>query len=212
MINPRIAASAVRTLRSQKWLPMLDPPADEKGDYAVLSKLYSDAKSSLGPAVLAERTFRLSWLKEMDEAFGGAQTKASILSSVRNLKEIASENGLAGGGNANAFASAIDTFASVQFDDAIAAARGLAEIDGTECLPHLGRGRRAAVTAGRDLKRTAEAFLQSVETNLQSFITQFRAENDKVEDSISSAEASLIAIETSLADLSPPDEEPVRAA
>jgi hypothetical protein len=205
MIDPRIAASAIHTLRIQKWLPMLDPPADEKGDYAVLSKLYSEAKSSLEAAVLAERTYRLSWLKEMDEAFGGSSTKANILTSVRNLKEIASENGLAGGGNANAFASAIDTFAGVQFEDAIAAARGLAEIEGTECLPHLGRGRRAAVTAGRDLKRTAESFLQSVETNLQSFVAQFRAENDKVENSISSAEASLIAIETSLSNLSPPD-------
>lgn len=212
MIDPQIAASAIRTLRTQKWLPMLDPPANEKGDYADLSKLYSDAKSSLEAAVLAERTLRLSWLKEMDEAFGSSQTKASILTSVRNLKEIASENGLAGGGNANAFASAIDTFAGVQFEDAIAATRGLAEIDGTECLPHLGRGRRAAVTAGRDLKRTAVAFLQSVETNLQSFVAQSRAENDKVEDSISSAEGSLIAIETSLSDLSAPDEEPVRAA
>ncbi|UWU92947.1 hypothetical protein [Bradyrhizobium sp. CB1015] len=148
----------------------------------------------------------------MDEAFGGSQTRASILTAVRALKDVASDNGLAGGGNAGAFSNAIDNFAGVQFEDAIAAARSLAEVDGTECLPHLGRGRRAAVTAGRDLKRTAEAFLQSVETNLQSFVAQFRAENDKVEDSISSAEASLIAIATSLSDLTPPDEEPVRAA
>ncbi|MEY9697540.1 hypothetical protein ABIE71_000283 [Bradyrhizobium diazoefficiens] len=212
MIEPRTAAAAIRTLRTQKWKLTMEPPADERGDYAVLAKLYSETKSSLEAAVLAERAVRLSWLREMDEAFGASQPRSKILESVRNLKEIASANGLAGGGNANAFAAAIETFGSVQFEDAIAAARALIDVEGTECIPLLGRGRRAAVIAGRDLKKATETFLQSVETNLQSFVGRFRAENDRIEDSIRLAEDSLIAIDASLANLKEPDKEPSRAA
>jgi hypothetical protein len=212
MIEPRAAAAAIRSLRSQRWKLTMEPPADERGDYAVLTKLYSETKSSLEGGVFAERAVRLSWLQEMDEAFGPSQTRAKILENVSNLKELASANGLAGGGNANAFAAAIETFGSVQFEDAIAAARALIGVEGTECIPLLGRGRRAAVIAGRDLKKATETFLQSVETNLQSFVGRFRAENDKIEDSIRSAEDSLIAIDASLANLKAPDEEPSRAA
>jgi energy-coupling factor transporter ATP-binding protein EcfA2 len=208
MIEPRKAIGPIRNFRQKKWQLLMAPPSDEKGDYAILAKAYGEAKASLVGAIDAELGLRREWLRDMDEMFGETQTRSTIVVAARNLKDVASSAGLAGGGNANAYASAIEMFESVQFDDAVAAARALVGF-GTpsESLPYLGRGRRGAVTAGRELKKTANAFLQNVETNLRSFSAQFRSEHGAVEESIQSVDLSLTTIQDSLAELKPVSED-----
>lgn len=208
MLDPRKAVGAIRGLRQRKWRLTMTPPAGDRGDYATLAKAYADAKLALDAAVAAERTLRQEWLSEMESAFGKSPNKAAILAATRGVKEAARNAGIAGGGNESAFSTAIDLFASVQFEDAVGAAVSLAAIETvSESLLYLGRGRRGAVIASRDLKRTADAFLKNVEFNLQSQAAQFRSEYGSVEDSIRTIDESLTKIRAGLADLKPSAEE-----
>ncbi|MET3909995.1 hypothetical protein ABID59_004352 [Bradyrhizobium sp. S3.3.6] len=204
MLDPRKAVSAIRGFRQRQWRLTMVPPSDEKGDYAILAKAYLEAKAALEPAITAELAVRQEWLLEMEEAFGNSQAKSAIVAAARALKDTATSAGLAGGGNANAFASAIETFSATNFDDAIGAARALVDLQApSEILPQLGRGRHGAVSAGRELKKTANMFVQNVDHNLRSFTQQFRSEYGAVEESIRSVDRSVTTIQTSLASLKP---------
>jgi hypothetical protein len=202
MIDPRKVVGAIRAFRQQKWRLVMKPPSDERADYAVLAKLYAEVQSSMDAAVLAECSLRSDWLRDMQNAFG-TSSRATIVEGLAELRQLATATGVAAGGNSNPLASALENFGAVQFDDAIAAASSLNKESVSENLPNLGRGRRAAVIAGRDLKSSAENFLQNVTNNLEAFSADFRAKYGAVDDSIKVIDASLVAIETSLAALGP---------
>ena len=83
--------------------------------------------------------------------------------AMARLSARAKEAGLAGGGNLRAFEDALETFQSVNFDDAVNVSRTLVkQEDPLAALAHYCRARRPAVVSARDLKRTATAFLGDV--------------------------------------------------
>ena len=167
MLDPRRVLGPVRQLRRAKWHLDLKPP---EGDTGSLAKLYREVAEALPVAASAEKSHRLRWLQEMQEAFGEGASRSSIVSSLRAAINAALEAGVGAQNNTRPLQEALDLFQSVQFDATVMAVRALAgEDDPLVSLPEYGRGRANAVSAGTELRICAEQFLDAVERNLQSF-------------------------------------------
>jgi hypothetical protein len=167
MLDPRRVLEPVRQLRRAKWRLGLKPP---EGDMSNLAKLYREVAEALPAAAAAERSRRLNWLQEMQQAFGDRATRAEIGATLSAALKAALDGGVGAQNNARPLQEAIDAFQSVQFDATVAAVRALAnEEDAVASLPDYGRGRVNAVSAGTALRVAAERFLDAVERNLQSF-------------------------------------------
>jgi hypothetical protein len=94
---------------------------------------------------------------------------------------------------------ALDRFRTVYFDDSLAAARALdSEVDAVAALPHFGRGRRGAVDAGTALVAAAQAFLDTVDANIEAISQSLAAKNGAVEASLQQIDRSLTDIEADL--------------
>jgi hypothetical protein len=167
MLDPRRVLGPVRQLRRAKWRLGLKPQEDDTG---ILAKLYREVAEALPTAASAERSKRLKWLQEMEEAFGQSATRGSIVSTLGAAITAAVEAGVGAQNSTRPLQDALDAFQSVQFDATVAAVRSLAgEDDPLASLPDYGRGRANAVSAGTALRIGAEQFLDAVERNLQSF-------------------------------------------
>ena len=201
MLDPHKFMAGIRALRH--WQLALIAPEDEKGDYAMLAKLYGEVQRDLEKAVEAECEARLTWLREMEEAFGPDATRATIIASLTDLRELAKNAGVAGGGNINVLGDAIEQLKSVNFDDALNAVRGFAKQDKPlAALPQLGRGRRNAVEAGSALKKAAIAFLDNVDQNLTTYATEVGSTQSVLRDSIKKIDVSLNQICSNLSAMS----------
>jgi len=167
MLDPRRALGPVRQLRRAKWRLGLKPP---EGDTGMLAKLYREVVEALPAAAAAERSQRLKWLQEMQEAFGESASRSSIVSTLSAALKAALDAGVGAQNSTRPLQEALDVFQSVQFDATVVAVRALAvEEDPLASLPEYGRGRANAVSAGTAIRVGAEQFLDAVERNLQSF-------------------------------------------
>jgi hypothetical protein len=167
MLDPRRVLGPVRQLRRAKWHLGLKPPT---GDASMLAKLYSEVADGLPAAATAERSERLKWLQEMQEAFGEGSSRGSIVSALGAALKAALEAGVGAQNSTRPLQEALDAFQGVQFDATVLAVRALVDVsDPLASLPDYGRGRVNAVSAGSTLRVSAQQFLDAVERNLQSF-------------------------------------------
>ena len=166
LIDPRLPRRVLRGLKASGWRLVQVPPREGRGDPFEVAKLYAVIAGSLTEAATAERSVRLVWLDEMETMFGAEPKRASIVESVKSVREAVGASGIGGGASAN-LQAALEIFSSRQFDDAIFGARELrAETDPVASLPSYARAREGAVGAGRDLGRRLQAFLADAERSL----------------------------------------------
>jgi hypothetical protein len=160
-------------------------------DTSVIAKLYREVSSSLEVAAQSERVLRMSWLQEMETAFGKNVIKSSLLSTLDGARTSAIDAGVAQN-TGSALANALDQIRPTQFDAALAAAREIAECESAlDALPNYGRGNRPAVDAGTALRISAEKFLDAIDRNMEVFTADQNASGDDVPTSIASIEQSL---------------------
>ncbi len=192
MLDPRRIVGPVRSLRAAKWQLSLQPPEDDTG---WLAKLYRDMSTGLEAAAKAEQTVRTTWLAQMEAAFGPTATRAQIIAALTKAKDAAIEAGIGAQNTTRALEEALEAFAPVYFDDALSAARSVAQAENpVAILPSYGRGRANAVSAGSVLRQAAQQFLDAVDRNLETFGgDQMAAAGDVA--------ANVSAIEQALADI-----------
>jgi len=189
MLDPRRALGPVRQLRRAKWRLCLKPP---EGDTGMLAKLYREVAEALPAAAAAERSQRLKWLQEMQEAFGESASRGSIVSTLGAALKAALDAGVGAQNSTRSLQEALDVFQSVQFDATVVAVRALAgEDDPLASLPDYGRGRASAVSAGTAIRIGAEQFLDAVERNLQSFGDDQTSRTSEVEKRIAELDEAL---------------------
>ena len=158
----------------------------------MLAKLYREVAEALPAAATAERSQRLKWLQEMQEAFGESASRGSIVSALGAALKAALEAGVGAQNSSRPLQEALDMFQSVQFDATVAAVRAIAgEEDPLASLPDYGRGRANAVSAGTTLRVSAQLFLDAVERNLQSFGDDQNSRAGEVSKRIAEMEAAL---------------------
>jgi hypothetical protein len=131
-----------------------------------------------------------------EAAFGEAATKATIIASLDEARQVVLQAGIGTGNTSRSLVDALDRFRNVQFDDALTAARSLVkQEDGAAALPHLGRGRPNAVEAATALAEAASAFLDAVDQNLAAYGLSHDAKASSVAGSLGRIDAALQTIE-----------------
>ena len=214
MLNPDRFIAGVRAFRHAKWRLTLTPSGDERhSEFLALSKLYKEVQAALETGAVAEWNARRQWLSDLEEAFGAGATRATIITTLSKAHEAADQAGIAVGGTSRPLAEALERFQSVQFDDAIAAARAISKVeDPLSALPHFGRGRRAAVIAGDELRQLATTFLDAVDRNLSAFSADHGAQHAATAASIERIDRALERIEADLGAMMLEIEEAAHAA
>jgi energy-coupling factor transporter ATP-binding protein EcfA2 len=198
MLSPGLVVPPIRALRRAKWKLAMSPLDN---DATVIAKLYREVSSSLEVAAQSERVLRISWLKEMETAFGKEVCKSSLLSIIDAARTSATDAGVAQN-TGSALANALDQIRPTQFDAALAAAREIAECENAlDALPNYGRGNRPAVDAGIALRVAAEKFLDAVDRNMEVFAADQNASSGDVPTNIASIEQSLSDIAQDLGSL-----------
>lgn len=210
MLNPSRIVGPIRDLRQAKWQLRLVPPESDSQEPA---KLYREIKAALGAAAEAEMAVRRAWLETMKAAFGAAPARAEIIAVLDAARVAVADAGIGTSNTGRNLADALDRFRGVQFDDSVAAARALAnEGDAVAALAHFGRGRRGAVEAGTALAVTAQAFLDTVDQNIDAIGLSLDAKHQAVAASLEQIDTSLATLEAELAALVNPDGEHADAA
>lgn len=196
MLNPARILGPIREFRQAKWQLLLQPPEDEIQEPA---KLYGEIRDTLPTAAKSEMEVRKSWLNAMQKAFGATATRASILTTLDAARQAVADAGIGTSTTGRVLTEALDRFRTVYFDDSLAAARALdSEVDAVAALPHFGRGRRGAVDAGTALVAAAQAFLDTVDANIEAISQSLAAKNGAVEASLHQIDRSLTNIEADL--------------
>lgn len=196
MLNPARVLGPIREFRQAKWRLRLQPP---DGDVQEPAKLYRETRDALPTAATSEMALRKSWLNAMQEAFGATATRSSIITTLDAARQAVAEAGIGTSTTGRVLTEALDRFRTVHFDDSLAAARALdSEVDAVAALPHFGRGRRGAVDAGTALVAAAQAFLDTVDANVEAVSQSLAAKNGAVEASLHRIDRSLSDIEADL--------------
>ena len=200
MLNIVRILGPIRNFRKAKWQLRLQPPEDDAREPA---KTYREIRDAIGKAAASEMAFRVSWLEDMEAAFGEDATRASILEALEAARLAVAEAGIGTSNTGRRLADALDRFRSVQFDDSVSAARALGkESDAIAALPQFGRGRRGAVEAGIALVEVAQTFLDIVDQNLGANSQSLGAKHSALATSLEKINSSLSAIEADLLALS----------
>lgn len=166
LIDPRLPRRVLRALKTSGWRLAQTPPREGRGEPFEVGKIYLVISAGLFESATAERSARLAWLEEMEAAFGPEPKRATILERLREVREAVGATGI-GGAASTQLQSALENFATRQFDDAIFGARVvLTEDDPVACLPAYARAREGAVEAGRELVRRVQAFLSDAEKTI----------------------------------------------
>jgi hypothetical protein len=183
LIDPRLPLRVLRALKSSKWRLLQKPASEGRGEPLEVAKLYATIAIGLPESAAIERASRLAWLDEMEAAFGRETKRAAIIDGVRSVRESVSAVGI--GGNASApLQTALENFATRQFDDAMSGARELrSEDDPVASLPAFARAREGAVGAGRELAQRLQAFLEDADRTLSVREHQNKAKYDALSSS-----------------------------
>jgi hypothetical protein len=205
LIDPALPLVALKRLRSNAWRLQQTPPEDLAFDsFKRTADLYRRVAAALESAASAEAAARLQWLSDMEDAFGAEAKRAKILQDFEAVRTEFSHAGLAGA-SARKLDDALSQLSGVQFDDALAAARGLRDsADPVAHLPAYARSRPAAVTAGRLVAESAREFLAQCRGRLEEEANRDAANAQAVEADIQAIEDALRTIATTL----PPEEAP----
>lgn len=196
MLNPGRILGPISKFRQAKWQLRLQPP---DGEVQELAKFYRETRDALTTAAKSEIAVRKSWLNAIEEAFGATATRSSIVTTLDAAQQAVADAGIGTSTTGRVLTEALDQFRTVYFDDSLAAARALdGEVDAVAALPHFGRGRRGAVDAGTALVAAAQAFLDTVEANIESSSQSLAAKNGAVEASLHQIDRSLTKIEADL--------------
>jgi hypothetical protein len=157
-IDPRAVLAGACRLRRGKWA-LSGQPAALQGPYADISKDYERIARDLRPALEQERRLRVTWLEEIEAAFGEEENRQTILNAVTALLDKAVQAGVPT--RRTALENAKAAFAGVQFADAVRATRTLrtAEVPESE-LAAFARGRIDAMSASRSLVKAWGDFIQ----------------------------------------------------
>lgn len=205
MLNPGLILGPIRSFRKAKWQLRLEPPDSEITESA---KTYREIKNALGKAAASEMAVRLSWLEDIESAFGADATRASIIETLEAARLAVADAGIGTGNTSRRLAEVLERFRSVQFDDSVYAARALSnEPDAMAVLPSFGRGRRGAVEAGSVLIHAAKNFLDTVDQNLVASSQSLDAKKSALASSLEEIDTSLSLIETDLLAMSSADRE-----
>lgn len=206
LFDPRVALGALRRLRANGWRLSQTPP--EELDFELFTRcaeLYRRTADALEPAAAAECSARLSWLDEMEAAFGAEAKRSTIIAEFSALRAAFAEAGLAGSA-AKKLDEALEALRSTQFDDALSATRSLRGTeDPLRMLPAFARARAAAVLHGRAVVEAATAFLDQAESRLDEQTNRHAAEAEAVQADIKAIEAALESISQTLLTLEPID-------
>lgn len=196
MLNPGRILGPISKFRQAKWQLRLQPP---DGEVQELAKFYRETRDALTTAAKSEIAVRKSWLNAIEEAFGATATRSSIVTTLDAAQQAVADAGIGTSTTGRVLTEALDQFRTVYFDDSLAAARALdGEVDAVAALPHFGRGRRGAVDAGTALVAAAQAFLDTVEANIEASSQSLAAKNGAVEASLHQIDRSLTKIEADL--------------
>lgn len=196
MLNPARVLGPIREFRQAKWRLRLHPPDGEVQEPA---KLYRETRDALPTAANSEMAVRKSWLNAMQEAFGATATRSSIVTTLDAARQAVADAGIGTSTTGRVLTETLDRFRTVYFDDSLAAARALdSEVDAVAALPHFGRGRRGAVDAGTTLVAAAQAFLDTVDANIEAISQSLAAKNGAVAASLHQIDRSLTDIEADL--------------
>ena len=197
MLDPGRVLGPVRQLRRAKWRLALAPPED---DASPLAKTYREVAAAIPDAAAAERSQRLQWLQEMQDAFGEGSLRAAIVGQLGAARQAAIDAGIGAQNSGRPLQEALDRFKSVQFDATMTAVRALTGVeDAVSALPDYGRGRANAVAAATALRLTATQFLELVERNLETFSGDQSARAGEVAKSIIAIDRALGGIADDLA-------------
>ncbi|WP_119461081.1 protein DpdH [Rhodospirillaceae bacterium SYSU D60014] len=205
-VNPGVALRALRRLRANGWRLDQTPPEDlDFEPFKRCAELYKKTADALEAAAMAECAARLTWLDEMEAAFGPGAKRSTIIAEFSALRAAFADAGLAGPA-AKRLDEALEALRSTQFDDALSATRGLrgAE-DPLQMLPAFARARAAAVQHGRALAEAARAFLDHAESRLDEEANRHAAQAESVQADIDAIEAALMSIGSTLRALEPVD-------
>jgi hypothetical protein len=195
LIDPTHALNALRTLRRDGWRPGQTPPVAaslQTSEMQELANLYRTVAAALPDAASDERSRRLAWLDGVQRSFGEGTRRPAVVEELRQLWDHAERTGIARNRSATALKEALDTFATVQFDDAVNAASALGrEPDAVASLPHYGRGRSSAMDATTSLMGSVETFLSDAETELENQISESMASAATLDNDLQAIRASL---------------------
>ncbi len=162
-VDPQVFMPAARRFRRGKWTLSQTPVAGPT-PYRDVDTWYQRVRTGLRPALVLEQERRREWLGELTAALGAEGVrKADIILAVTAALDAAAQAGLPV--SRPALEEAKGSFASLQFDAAVAAARIIAQADPPEAdLIAFGRGGRAsAVAASRALIQAWTGFLSAAE-------------------------------------------------
>lgn len=197
MLDPRRVVGPIRQLRRSKWSFGLSSP---EGDKSPVAKLYREVAAAIPVAAAVERSQRLRWLSEMQDAFGEGASRAEIVSKLDAALKATLDAGLGAQNTTKALQDALGVFQTVQFDATVVAVRTLAsEEDPLASLPNYGRGRANAMTAGTTVRIGAERFLSTVEHSLQSYSDDQNSRTGAVAERIAELDHALRTIVDDLA-------------
>lgn len=168
LIDPRMPRRFLRGVKTSGWRLAQTPPREGRGDPYEIARIYLAVSAELTEAATAERSARLAWLEEMETAFGPEPKRATIVESLRAVRNAVGAVGI-GGAASMQLQTALENFANRQFDDAIFGARSLRSVDDPLAnLPAYARARGGAVEAARELVRRVRAFLSDAERAISS--------------------------------------------
>ena len=200
MLNPGRILGPIRNIRSSKYELRQKPPASEPQE---LAKTYREVRDTLTEAAAAERLARQAWLAAVDQAFGEAASRASIVAALDTARTTIAEAGINTQNAGQRLGDALDRFKVVHFDDSVSAARALGRNeDAVAALPQFGRSRRNAVETGSALILAAEAFLTAVDAKVGADAQSVDAKQGALAASLVQIDTSLAAIDASLTALS----------
>ncbi|WP_136616171.1 MULTISPECIES: protein DpdH [Mesorhizobium] len=199
LVDPAVPIAALKRVRAEGWRLTLKPPSDINFDLLrKAADLYRKTAAALEPAANVERADRLSWLSEMEAAFGPEAKKLTIVTTLADVRTSLVATGLAGR-SAGKLEETLGRFDGVQFDDAVSASRILRDApDAVGMICAFARGRRGAVIAARELVAATQAFLDQSETILREQADQQSAQEQAVATDIQRIETSLDVISNQL--------------
>jgi len=206
LVDPGVALRALRRLRANGWRLDQNPPEGLKFEpFKRCAELYKKTAGALEAAATTECAARLTWLNEMEAAFGPEAKRSTILAEFSALRAAFGDAGLAGPA-AEPLDEALKSLGNVYFDDALAAARGLRDAeDPLRMLPAFARARASAVQHGRSVIEAATAFLSQAESRLDEQANKYAAQGEAVQADIEAIEAALDSIVQTLRMLEPID-------
>jgi hypothetical protein len=173
MVDPsQLLPPLRRALRN--WNLTESPPDDIdqlREPYRLLARLYTDVRATLPKAAAAEYRRRMEWLERVRNYMDENTTRAKVVESARRLADAIATEGIGVSQSVRRqFDEALETFKTVQLDNAIRAAQQLQETsDPVTELPSLVPDRSApAMEAADRFFAAADALIAEAAAALES--------------------------------------------